>query len=77
MTRKELAKQAPQFETVLKAFTATLRKGEQIDLRGFGTFKVIERKAKKGRNVYTGEAMDIPARKIVKFYPSHKLLSKQ
>lgn len=76
MTRKELANQAPGFELVIKSFTEALRNGEQIDLRRFGRFKVIERKAKKGRNVYTGEAMDVPAKKIVKFYPSDKLLEK-
>ena len=44
-----------------------LKKGEQIQLVGFGTFKVSERAAREGRNPQTGETMQIKASKTPKF----------
>jgi DNA-binding protein HU-beta len=41
----------------------TLKKGESVEFRGFGTFKVVERKARVGRNPKTGEEIHIPRRK--------------
>lgn len=58
-------------EKALKAFTDTveeeLRKGEKVQLIGFGTFEVSERAAREGRNPHTGETMNIPASKAPKF----------
>lgn len=58
-------------EKALKAFTdvvtAELKKGEKIQLVGFGTFEVSERAAREGRNPQTGEAMAIAASKTPKF----------
>lgn len=58
-------------EAVLKAFTEVvsgeLKKGEKIQLIGFGTFEVSERAAREGRNPLTGEAMQIAAAKAPKF----------
>ena len=58
-------------ESVLKAFTEVvskeLKKGEKIQLVGFGTFEVSERAAREGRNPATGEAMQIAAAKTPKF----------
>ena len=58
-------------EAVLKAFTEVvsneLKKGEKIQLIGFGTFEVSERAAREGRNPLTGEAMKIAAAKAPKF----------
>lgn len=52
---------------VVDGFIATLsyalKKGESVEFRGFGTFKVVERKARVGRNPKTGEEIDIPKRK--------------
>ncbi len=42
-------------------------KGDKVSLIGFGTFKVAERKARKGRNPQTGEEIDIAASKVPKF----------
>ena len=44
-----------------------LKKGEKIQLVGFGTFEVIERAAREGRNPLTGETMQIKASKAPKF----------
>ena len=58
-------------EAALKAFTDTvaaeLKKGEKIQLVGFGTFEVSERAAREGRNPKTGKSMKIPASKAPKF----------
>ena len=48
-------------EALLDTFTSELAKGEKIQLIGFGTFEVRARKARKGRNPKSGEALDIPA----------------
>lgn len=58
-------------EKVLKAFvdvvTEELKKGEKVQLVGFGTFEVTERAAREGRNPQTGETMTIAASKSPKF----------
>ncbi|MGN0153398.1 MAG: HU family DNA-binding protein [Lachnospiraceae bacterium] len=58
-------------EKALKAFTDVvaeeLTKGEKIQLVGFGTFEVVDRPAREGRNPKTGESMKIPASKAPKF----------
>ena len=58
-------------EKALKAFTGVveeeLKKGEKIQLVGFGTFEVSERAAREGRNPQTGETMKIEACKAPKF----------
>ena len=58
-------------EKALKAFTDVvaeeLKKGEKVQLVGFGTFEVVERAAREGRNPHTGEAMPIAASKAPKF----------
>ena len=45
----------------------SLAEGRRIELRNFGVYEVVQRKAKKGRNPKTGEVVPIPARKAVKF----------
>ena len=58
-------------EKSLKAFTEVveeeLKKGEKIQLVGFGTFEVSERAAREGRNPQTGETLQIAASKSPKF----------
>lgn len=58
-------------EKVLKAFvdvvTEEMKKGEKVQLVGFGTFEVSERAAREGRNPQTGETMTIAASKAPKF----------
>ena len=58
-------------EKALKAFidvvTDELKKGEKIQLVGFGNFEVSERAAREGRNPQTGETMTIAASKAPKF----------
>lgn len=58
-------------EAALKAFidvvSEELKKGEKVQLVGFGTFEVSERAARTGRNPQTGKEMTIPASKAPKF----------
>lgn len=58
-------------EKAINAFTAAvtdaLKKGEKVQLVGFGTFEVRERAAKQGRNPRTGAAIEIPASKLPAF----------
>ena len=54
-------------EALLETFTAELAKGEKVQLIGFGTFEVRARKARKGRNPQSGEALDIPAANLPVF----------
>ena len=54
-------------EAFLNAVAATLKKGDEVRLVGFGTFSVSERKATEGRNPRTGAKIKIPASKQPKF----------
>jgi DNA-binding protein HU-beta len=47
--------------------TQYLKQGKQVKLPGFGTFKVRERKARTAINPKTGEKVEVPAKKVVKF----------
>ena len=69
MNKTELV--AAVAEQVLKAFvdvvTEEMKKGEKVQLVGFGTFEVSERAAREGRNPQTGKTMKIEACKAPKF----------
>ena len=68
---REAAGQAQK--TVIEAIASALEKGDSVSLIGFGSFKVVDRAAREGRNPSTGEKMQIPASKAVKFTPSKVL----
>ena len=54
-------------DCVFSSITKAMKTGDTVTLVGFGTFKVVERKARKGRNPQTGEEIDIKASKVPKF----------
>ena len=54
-------------DAITSAITDTLAMNERVTLVGFGTFQVRERKARKGVNPQTREAINIPAKKVPKF----------
>ena len=60
-------------DCVLSSITSAMKAGDTVALVGFGTFKVVERKARKGRNPQTGEEIDIKASKAPKFTPGKTL----
>ncbi|GAF92184.1 unnamed protein product [marine sediment metagenome] len=60
-------------DCVLSSITQALKSGDTVTLIGFGTFKVVDRKARKGRNPQTGAEIDIKASKAPKFTPGKAL----
>ena len=60
-------------EIIFDSITGTLNKGEKIELRGFGSFRVRQRNSRKGRNPKTGAAVDIPAKRVAYFKPGKEL----
>jgi DNA-binding protein HU-beta len=67
-----------QIERVFGAFvesiTNCLSRGEDVRITGFGTFKIAERAARKGRHPRTGEEMEIPASQRPTFTPGSRLV---
>lgn len=57
-------------EAFLNAVKQALSSGEHIEIRGFGTFKVRDRKPRLARNPRTGESVQVPARQVPVFKPS-------
>ena len=66
MTRPIAIVKANNFISIKK----TLKKRDKIFLSGFGTFSIVKRKARKGRNPKTGEAIKIAAKFLPKFKPA-------
>ena len=60
-------------DAMTQTITDTLSKGEKVTLFGFGTFQVMERKARRGVNPQTREIIQIPAKKVPKFRPGKGL----
>lgn len=60
-------------DSLMKNIALALKKKQDVTLTGFGTFKVVKRKARKGRNPRTGEPIKIKASKRVKFVPGKAL----
>jgi DNA-binding protein HU-beta len=56
-------------KAIFECIAEALKNGEEVKLIGFGTFKTSLRKATIGRNPRSGEAINIPAKKVVKFVP--------
>jgi DNA-binding protein HU-beta len=69
-TKKE-AKAA--VDCVFSTITKALKKKDTVTLIGFGTFKVAQRKARKGRNPQTGAEIKIKAKKVPRFVPGKAL----
>lgn len=57
----------------IDSVSKALRKGKEVQLVGFGTFKVTKRKARTGRNPQTGKELKIPAKKVPAFRPGKAL----
>jgi len=53
--------------SMIQSVKTSLKKNKKVSLVGFGTFSVSKRKARKGRNPQTGEAIKIAAAKVPKF----------
>ena len=64
---------ADVLDTLLEAISSALERGEKIEMRGFGVFKVEQRKARVARNPKTGQEVRIPSRAVPVFKPSDHL----
>ncbi|MBZ5516856.1 MAG: integration host factor subunit beta [Acidobacteriia bacterium] len=60
-------------ETIFESIVKSLRGGEKIEIRGFGSFRTRQRKPRIGRNPKTGARVDVPAKRIPYFKPSKEL----
>jgi integration host factor subunit beta len=60
-------------ETVFDSIIQALQSGDKIEIRGFGSFRLRERRGRVGRNPKTGAKVEVPAKKIPYFKPSKEL----
>ncbi len=51
-------------DTIFQAMTEALARGERIEIRGFGSFEVRQRRARQGRNPKTGEQVFVPEKRV-------------
>ena len=70
LTKKDVADTVDQF---LEAVSRALASGKHIEIRGFGTFKVKDRKSRLARNPRTGESVPVPPRRVPVFKVSKEL----
>ena len=82
---KQLSKNYPNFlkkdlekisNTILKEIKETLKRGERVELRGFGVFSTKIQKARISRNPKTGEKVNTPEKKTIHFKMSKDLFKK-
>ena len=71
-TKGEAAKAV---ETTFETIRQALREGDKVVISNFGTFRVKGRQARVGRNPKTGESVEVPPRRGVRFKASKNLLS--
>ncbi|HPK54005.1 MAG TPA: HU family DNA-binding protein [Smithellaceae bacterium] len=67
---------AAALDAYVAAVTKELKKSGKLGIVGFGTFSVVKRKAREGRNPQTGKAIKIPAKKVIKFKAGKALADK-
>ena len=63
-------------DAFMKVTSGALKKGQRVALVGFGSFSVMKRSARTGRNPQTGKEIKIAAKKVVKFSPGAELKTK-
>jgi integration host factor subunit beta len=78
MTKAELVEEVSRVsevivDTVFKSIIDALHRGEKIELRGFGSFRLRKREPRKGRNPKTGDKVDVPPKKVPYFKPGKEL----
>ena len=82
---KQLSKNYPNFlkkdlekisDIILKEIKETLRRGERVELRGFGIFSTNKQKARISRNPKTGEKISTPEKKTIHFKMAKDLFNK-
>lgn len=72
-TRLTKSQALEAIEALMHSATRAFFRGENIYLRGFGTFRIEKRASKKARIISRGTSVTLPERKVVKFIPCKKL----
>jgi len=85
MTKADLIKEVSQssdltkkhseiiVNTVFESIIAALHEDDKVELRGFGSFRIRQRRARQGRNPKTGDRVRVPAKRIPYFKPGKEL----
>ncbi|MGC2502502.1 MAG: integration host factor subunit beta [Silvibacterium sp.] len=85
MTKAELVEEVTQIgdltrrdgevivDTIFDAVIGALKAGDKIEIRGFGSFRIRQRKPRIGRNPKSGAKVDVPAKRVPYFKPSKEL----
>ena len=85
MTKAELVEEVAQVatltkkhaevivDTVFQSIVEARQRGEKIELRGFGSFRLRRRESRKGRNPKTGDRVDVPPKQVPYFKPGKEL----
>ncbi len=60
-------------DTVFRSIITALHRGEKIELRGFGSFRLRQREPRRGRNPKTGGRVDVPPKRVPYFKPGKEL----
>ena len=60
-------------DTVFRSIIEALHRGEKIELRGFGSFRLRRREPRKGRNPKTGDRVEVPSKRVPYFKPGKEL----
>ena len=60
-------------DTVFRSIIEALHRGEKIELRGFGSFRLRRREPRKGRNPKTGDKVNVPSKRVPYFKPGKEL----
>jgi integration host factor subunit beta len=60
-------------ETIFDSVVGSLRSGDKVEIRGFGSFRTRERKGRVGRNPKSGDKVEVPPKTIPFFKPSKEL----
>ena len=60
-------------DAVFRSIITALHRGEKIELRGFGSFRLRQREPRRGRNPKTGDRVDVPPKRIPYFKPGKEL----
>lgn len=60
-------------DTVFRSVIEALHRGEKIELRGFGSFRLRRREPRKGRNPKTGDRVEVPSKRVPYFKPGKEL----
>ena len=60
-------------DTIFDSVIHALQSGDKIEIRGFGSFRIRQRKPRTGRNPKTGDRVEVPAKRVPYFKPSKEL----